>query len=268
MMQSGTFCQKKSQFYNFWRKMLKSVQNVQLWGRKAPKNGKWRKMAHVANLCCSCQRTAIDNNRGESRRIEENRGESRRIEENRGESRRIEENRGEKEMKRKRARKRQRDKKKAGFDILAGFAKFVIHFHSVITCFANFRPSPKLHIFTHFLRCFPLSAFFTFFPSFSANFSCFAPVFHPFSAEFSRFQHVFETFTLFSPCFPNFSPHFTPKQTEFAGEKTRKQYFQEIVPGFCGDFVYVLFHPKMKEPQEHVNTFLPPTQSVDNPQSC
>ena len=205
-------------------------------GKKGPQKWKMeKKWRMLQNSCCFCQRTAIENNRGESRRIEENRGESRKIGENRGESRKIEENRGEsrriesrkieenKKMRGNGREKRQRGKKRAMFDVVAGFAKFVIHFHSVITCFANFRPSPNSSaVFLLFSTFSPIfcvvslcQRFFTFFPSFSANFCC----------------------------FPNFSPHFTQKQTEFAGEK-RKQYFQEIVPGFSGDFVYVLFHPQ------------------------
>ena len=193
MMQSALFCQKK-QFCNFWRKMAQKCAKCPVVGKKGPQKWKMaKKWRMLQNLCCSCQRTArIENNRGESRRIEENRGESRRIEENRGESRRIEENRESKIEENKKMRgngreKRQRGKKKAVFDISAGFAKFVIHFHSVITCFANFRPSPNFSaVFLLFSTFSPIfcvvslcQRFFTFFPSFSANFCCFAPVFSP-----------------------------------------------------------------------------------------
>ena len=54
--------------------------------------------------------------------------------------------------------------------------------------------------------------------------------------------------------------------------KTRKQKFHGIVPGFWGgDFVYVFSPPKgmtrRKKTHTHINTFLapPPPQSRDNP---
>ena len=272
MMQSGTFCKQKKTILQFLEENGSKVCKMSSCGEEMPaKIGKWRRNGAYCKICVALaneqQSKTIEENRGESRRIEENRGESRRIEENRGESRKIEENRGESRRieenrgKSRRTRKwrgngrekRQRGKKKAVFDILAGFAKFVIHFHSVITCFANFRPSPKFSavflLFSTFSPNFCVVSlcqrFFIFFPSCSANFCCFAPVFHPFSAEFSRSQMFLKRPPSFRPVFPIFHP-ISPKNKRGVcrRKKTRKQYFQEIVPGFSGDFVYVLFHPQ------------------------
>ena len=49
--------------------------------------------------------------------------------------------------------------------------------------------------------------------------------------------------------------------------KTHKQNLHGIVPGFSGDFVYVLLFPQygMTPPQKSIHILLPPTQSRDNP---
>ena len=48
-------------------------------------------------------------------------------------------------------------------------------------------------------------------------------------------------------------------------KKTRKQDFHGIVPGFWGDSVYVFSPPKEMTRKKHINKFLAPTQSRDNP---
>ena len=114
-----------------------------------------------------------------------------------------------------------------------------------------------LHIFTHFLRCFPLSAFFSF-QQISAVLRLF---FHPFSAEFSRSQMFLKRSPSFRPVFPIFHP-ISPKNKRSLPEKKHVNNMSQVsleILFMCS------FTPKMKEPQEHVNTFLPPTQSVDNP---
>ena len=129
-----------------------------------------------------------------------------------------------------------------------------------------FRSLPLiLHIFTHFLRCFPLSAFFTFFPSFSANFCCFAPYFHPFSAKFSRSHMFLKRSPSFLPVFQIFHP-ISPKNKRSLPEKKHVNNIFKRLSQVSLEILFMCsFTPKMKEPQEHVNTFLPPTQSVDNP---
>ena len=58
---------------------------------------------------------------------------------------------------------------------------------------------------------------------------------------------------------------------EFFGEerplnKTRKQNFHEIVPGFWGEFCLCVFSPpKGMTRKKHINNILPPAQSQDNP---
>ena len=227
MMQSGTFCQKKA-ILQFLEENGSKVCKMSSCGEERPpkvENGE--KMAHVAKFVLLLPTSS---NRKQSRRIEENRGESRRIEENRGESRKTEEN---KKMRGNGREKRQRGKKKAVFDILAGFVR---QFSPISQFFRSF--PLILHIFTHFLRRFPLSAFFTFFPSFSANVCCLPLFFHPFSAEFLKRSPSFR------PVFPIFHPISPKNKRSLPERKNVNNIFQEIVPGFSGDFVYVLFHPQ------------------------
>ena len=168
-------------------------------------------MAHVAKVVLLLPRTKFEENQGE------------------WESRRIEEN---KKMRRKRARKTATWQKKAVFD------KFVIHFHSVSTCFTNFRPFPKVSAFSSYSPHFhPFSALFPFvslFSHFSSHFQQIAAVsrlFWPIFSWIFRIPTVFETFPLFSPCFPNFSPYLTKKQTEFArSPPPHFPQFQETPP--------------------------------------
>ena len=47
--------------------------------------------------------------------------------------------------------------------------------------------------------------------------------------------------------------------------KTRKQNFHGIVPEFCGEFCLCVFSPIRNEKKKHINKFLAPTQSRDNP---
>ena len=253
MMQGDTFCQKKA-ILQFWRKMAQKCARCPVVGKKGPQKWKMaKKWRMLQNLCCSCQRTAIENNRGESRRIEENRGESRRIEENRGESRRIEENRGEQENEEETGEKNGNVAKKRQcltfWLALPSLSSIFTQLSHVSPIFAHLPRFPQFASYSPHFH--PFSALFPFVSVFSPSSPHFQQIsavlrlfFHPFSAEFSRSQMFLKRSPSFRPVFPIFHPISPNKQTEFAGEKTRKQYFQEIVPGFSGDFVYVLFHPQ------------------------
>ena len=130
-----------------------------------------------------------------------------------------------------------------------------------------FRSFPLiLHIFTHFLRCFPLSAFFHLLPLIFSKFLLFcACFFHPFSAEFSRSQMFLKRSPSFRPVFPIFHP-ISPKNKRSLPEKKHVNNIFKRLSQVSLEILFMCsFTPKMKEPQEHVNTFLPPTQSVDNP---
>ena len=130
-----------------------------------------------------------------------------------------------------------------------------------------FRSLPLiLHIFTHFLRCFPLSAFFS--PS-SPHFQQISAVlrlfFHPFSAEFCRSQMFLKRSPSFRPVFPIFHP-ISPKNKRSLPEKKHVNNIFKRLSQVSLEILFMCsFTPKMKEPPKHVNTFLPPTQSVDNP---
>ena len=57
----------------------------------------------------------------------------------------------------------------------------------------------------------------------------------------------------------------TPLVCALYRKKTRKQNIHGIVSGFLGGFVYVFFFLIRNDPKTHINKFLPPTQTRDNP---
>ena len=135
--------------------------------------------------------------------------------------------------------------------------------------FHQFSPSPKFSavflLFSTFSPIFcvvSLCQRFFHFQQISAVLRLFL---HPFSAEFSRSQMFLKRSPSFRPVFPIFHP-ISPKNKRSLPEK---KHINNIFKRLSQVFVEILFMrsftPKMKEPKEHVNTFLPPTQSVDNP---
>ena len=250
---------------------------------RPPKMENGEKMAHVAKFVLLLP---TNSNRKQSRRIEENRerieengGESRRIEENRGESRnrgsrRIEENRGEQENEEETGEKNGNVAKKRQcltfWLALPSLSSIFTQLSHVSPIFAHLPNFPQFSSYSPHFH--PFSALFPFVSVFSPSSPHFQQIsavlrlfFHPFSAEFSRSQMVLKRSPSFRPVFPIFHP-ISPKNKRSLPEKKHVNNIFKRLSQVSLEILFMCsFTPKMKEPQEHVNTFLPPTQSVDNP---